>query len=289
MANANKFVPEVWAQEILLANRQNLVAGQSGVVNHDYEGDIASAGDTVHINGLEPVTVKTYDRVNGLGAPQRLTTNRVTLSITEEKAYDFLVDDIEKAQTNPKYMATATSEASYVLSLVQDEFVLGTMLAGADAGNAVSASIVAPEDFYSKVLVPLRTKLNKAKVRADGRFVIIDPEAEAFLLLDKRFTASGADAADSRLLNGEVGRAAGFSILVSTSTQVAGSPAVGTTPAVPAKCIAGIANATTVADQVVKTRGMESENYFGTRVNGLHVYGAKVVRPKNLAVASWTV
>ena len=165
------------------------------------------------------------------------------------------------------------------MTKVQDGFVLAAMVAGGATGNAVTAELdpAVETEYYNRVLVPLRTKLNKASVPTDGRFVIIDPDAEALLLLDKRFIANGTAAGDARLLNGSIGYAAGFRVLVSNSDAVAG------------KAVAGVASACTVADQIVKVRGIESENWFGTRVQGLHVYGAKVVRPANLVVATWTV
>ncbi|WP_375425489.1 hypothetical protein [uncultured Friedmanniella sp.] len=280
--STNTFVPTIWSKEIALGVKRALVAAQPGVVNHDYEGDVANQGDSVHINGLEPVTVKDYDRTAGLGAPERLTTNRTTLTIDQAKSFDFLVDDIEKVQTNPKYLASATDDSAYRIALVEDDFVLGVMVAG--AGNATGANkitvtgaqgIDAAEDFYDKILIPLRTRLNKAECPTAARFVLVDADAEAKLLLDKRFVASGADAADDRLQNGVIGKAAGFTVILTNAPAIAG------------KAVAGVGNATTVADQIVKVRGMESENWFGTRVSGLRVYGAKVTRPANLAVATW--
>lgn len=271
-----EFVPTIWSREIHRGNQARLVT-QEGIVNHDYEGDITQAGDTVHINGLEPVTIKDYDRAEGLGDPERLEANRRTLVIDQMKAFDFLVDDIEKVQANADLLGAATGNASRGLVAVQDDFVLDLMVKGA-ATKATKALAESDEKaFFNKVVVAGRTALNKASVTSEGRFIVTDPEGEAYLSLDPRFIANGSSESDERLLNGQVGRIGGFRVLVSNSAKVAG------------KAVIGTPDATTVADQIVKVRGMESERYFGTRVSGLHVYGAKVTRPENLFVVTYTV
>ena len=54
------FTPEVWSQELLMALEKAQVIAADGVVNRDYEGEIAQAGDTVHINSIGDPTVATY-------------------------------------------------------------------------------------------------------------------------------------------------------------------------------------------------------------------------------------
>lgn len=49
---------------------------------------------------------------------------------------------------------------------------------------------------------------------------------------------------------------------------------------------AGSTIATTYADQILKTSAYSPEKRFGDAVKGLHVYGAKVIRPEALVVAS---
>ena len=81
---------------------------------------------------------------------------------------------------------------------------------------------------------------------------------------------------DRRLANGEVGEAAGFSILKSNN--------VPNTAGAKYKIFAGHSMATTYVEQVLDVQTYKPEKRFGDAVKGLHVYGAKVVRPDNLAV-----
>jgi hypothetical protein len=58
----------------------------------------------------------------------------------------------------------------------------------------------------------------------------------------------------------------------------------GTLPEVSSYIIAGHRMATTFADQISKTEAYRPPDSFSDAVKGLHLYGAKVVRPEALAV-----
>jgi hypothetical protein len=40
----NNFIPAIWSQTLLENLRNNLVYGQPGIINRDYEGEISGAG-----------------------------------------------------------------------------------------------------------------------------------------------------------------------------------------------------------------------------------------------------
>ena len=54
------FIPELWNARLLYNLEKAHVA--SNFVNKDYEGEIKNLGDTVHINKIGPVTIKTYTK-----------------------------------------------------------------------------------------------------------------------------------------------------------------------------------------------------------------------------------
>src|SRR5206468_11232611 len=95
------------------------------------------------------------------------------------------------------------------------------------------------------------------------------------LLKDDRFVRSGTPVGDRRLANGEVGEAAGFTILRSNNVPDDSGAKY--------KIIAGHAMATTYVEQILDVQTYKPEKRFGDAVKGLHVYGAKVVRGDNLA------
>jgi hypothetical protein len=47
-------------------------------------------------------------------------------------------------------------------------------------------------------------------------------------------------------------------------------------------------NAIAFAEQIVETRAMDLEDSFAVGVSGLHVFGAKVVKPNEMVVGTFT-
>lgn len=270
------FIPELWSARLLYALDNAHIA--ANLVNRDYEGLIRQQGDTVHINTIGPVTVDDYTRNTDIDDPEVLTTAEQTLVIDQAKYFNFQVDDVDAAQSAGDLMDAAMARAAYALNDASDAYLLSVIASGADSGNVIGSSAavsLTASNVYENI-VALRTKLDKANVPTSGRFVVVPPEVYALLLLDDRFVkASDAGTANATLLNGEVGRVAGFTVYMSNNTPYATE-----TWSIPA----GVAAATTYAEQIVSTEAYRLEKRFADAVKGLHVYGAKVTDGKQLAV-----
>lgn len=283
MAIAN-FIPEVWSAALLKALRDRLTYAQAGVINRNYEGDIARAGDTVHITSFNDPAVRTYTRNTNITWDQ-LSSTQQTLVVDQEKYFAFTVDDVDRRQALPGFVEEATVGASYNLAAQADSHVASLMAAGVHADNKLDpAAITNPEDAYD-LLVELRTVLTRSNTPDDGRFVVIPPELYGVLLKDDRFIRADASGTTAGLRNGYVGRAAGFDVIESNRVPEDDSGEDGTVYTV----LAGHSIATTYAEQILNTEALRLENQFGDGVRGLHVYGGKVIRPKNLASVDVTV
>lgn len=280
MAISN-FIPEIWAASVLANLRNQLVYGQAGVINRDYEGDIARAGDTVHITSFTDPAVRSYSRNTDI-TWDTLTDDGQTLTIDQSKYFAFSVDDLDKRQALNGFMDNVTVGASYNLSNAADTFLSTTMAAGVDSGNelgAVTVDSATPSEAYDLV-VEIRTLLVKSNTPATGRFVIVPPELYAVLLHDDRFVRCDASGSTDGLRNGMVGRIAGFDVIESNTVPESGGAFT---------VLAGHGIATTYAEQIASVEAIRRENQFGDGVKGLHLYGARVVRPKNLASAVVTI
>ncbi|MFC8494717.1 P22 coat protein - protein 5 domain protein [Streptomyces sp. NPDC057235] len=276
------FVPEIWSSRLLVATRKALVYAAPNVVNRDYEGDISEAGDTVRITSVSRPAIGTYVPGSTVITPEKLNTAQRTLVVDQSKYWAFSVDDVDKRQAKSNLIPQAMSEAAYGLADIMDQYVAGlyTQIAAGNFLNAQGSPIdtyTSPKDFYDKVLVPLRTRLQKSSVPTTGRYVIVPPEAYASLLLDDRFIQADSAGTDAGLRNGLVGRAAGFDIYESNNCPVP----TGDTTVVQA----GVKEAITFAEQINKTEAYRPESSFSDAVKGLALYGAKVIRPDHLAAA----
>lgn len=270
------FIPELWSARLMYALEKSHIA--ANLVNRDYEGVIRQQGDTVHINSIGAVTVDDYTRNTDITDPEILTTTDQTLEITQAKYFNFQIDDVDAAQVAGDMMDTAMARAAYALNDTADSYLLGVITAGADPGNILgsSAAVNLTADTVYENIVGLRTVLDKQNVPNAGRYIVVPPEIYALLLMDDRFVkASDGGTANATLLNGEVGRVAGFTVYMSNNV-----PYSVDTWSIPAS----IAYSTTYAEQIVSTEAYRMEKRFADAVKGLHVYGAKVTDGKAVAV-----
>lgn len=280
----DNFIPEVWSARILQNLHKAHVFGQSGVVNTDYEGEIGQAGDTVRINSIGAVTVRSYTKNSDITGPDTLTDAQRSLLIDQSPYFNFQVDDVDRAQTRPDVMDEAMREAAYALRDDADTYIAG-LHGDADSGNLLG-STGSPESFSAaadayEALVDLAVLLDEANVPDEGRWVVAPPAFHGYLLKDDRFVKAGVLPADQRLRNGMVGQAAGFDVL--KSNNVADPDGDRTS----FKIIAGHRIGISYADQINSVEAYRPEKRFADAVKGLHLYGAKVVRPTAIAVLTW--
>ena len=283
-----RFRPEIWSAALLVALQKRLVYAQPGVVNRDYEGEISEAGDTVRITSVSDPTIGTYTPNGTAIVPEELTDAQRTLVVDQAKYFAFYVDDVDKRQAKGDVIPTAMMRAAYKLADQADQYVAG-FYTGIQAGNAVNAGstitftaigATATEEFYNKVLVPLKVKLDEANVPTEGRYVVVPSWGHAMLLLSSLFSRADGSGAAAAGRNGYVGEAAGFNILMSNNTPV---PAGGRNIVT-----AGVDMGISFAEQINKTEAYRPEAKFADAVKGLYLYGGKLVRPDALAYADVT-
>lgn len=276
------FIPELWSARLLYALEKAHVA--TNLVNRNYEGEISNHGDTVHINTIGAITVKSYAKNTDIDAPETLATTDQTLVIDQAKYFNFQVDDVDKVQAAGELVDTAMGRAAYALADVSDAYLLGVIAAGAAAGNTIgsaAAPIALTASNVYENIVKLKTKLDKANVPNTGRTIVVPPDVHSLLLLDDRFAKSTATAGQEALINGLVGRIAGFDVYMSNNVKTGTGTDTGKTPYF--EITAQITDATTYAEQIIKTEAYRMESRFADAVKGLHVYGAKVTDGTKIA------
>ena len=273
------FIPTVWAARLLVALEKSLVYGQTNVCNRDYEGEVRASGNTVKIASIGDVTVDDYTKDTDIGDPETLTDAEQTLLIDQAKFFNFYVDSIDRAQQNVNALDEAMRRASWSLRDYADTFLAGIMEAAVVTGNKIGTTgtpkVPTKDDAY-EYLVDLGVLLDEANVPIEGRFVVVPAWFHGLLLKDERFVKAGTRRSDIAIRNGEVGEAAGFSILKSNN--------VPNTTGEKYKILAGHSIATSYVEQIVDVQTYKPEKRFGDAVKGLHVYGGKVVRPTALAM-----
>lgn len=279
MAVAN-FIPDIWSAKLLIALRKNMVG--TSLVNRDYEGEIRRQGDSVKITSITDVTIGNYTVHTDITFEDLDDATR-SLIIDQSKYFAFEIDDVEKAQSvnGGSLMAAAMESASYGLATTQDAFLLDLINDAAEAtGNDLGTVAIhtVAKNLYDS-FVDLNVKMDEANVPDDGRrFAVASPALHGRLLKLDEFIAAGDAAGAATRSSGYIGEIAGLKIFKSNNL-----PAVTDVAATGGLAIAGHPIATTMAEQIASTEAVRLEKRFADGVKGLHLYGAKVVRPTAVA------
>ncbi|OPX80423.1 MAG: P22 coat protein - gene protein 5 [Methanosaeta sp. PtaB.Bin039] len=281
----DNFIPELWAANLLLQARKNLVYGQPGVINRNYQGTIGQKGDTLHIVGIGSVTISDYTKGTDMAAPQQLTDADTELRISQQKSFSVAIEDLDKAQAAGNFEAAARDQAGYDLADTRDQFIASLYTDASAANlNGSDASAIVPDAVQDggsnnifNVIEDCATLLSDSKVPKIGRFMVVPPWVSAMITKDLKLAGAAAGAiAGGAILNGFVTRIAGFDVLESQNVPNTGGAKY--------KILFGTSQAITFADQIVKVEALRDPDQFRDIVRGLDVYGAKVAQPDYLGV-----
>lgn len=267
----NNFISTVWSETLYSQMDKKYIAVAN--CNREFEGDIKNRGDRVKICGVGNINVFDYTKNEDFeSAAQELGDVVKTLIIDQAKAFNFQIDDIEKAQTNPKLMDAAVRNAAAALANVADQYVFSLC---SKAGSNISAT--ATVDNIIPLLIDARTKLLKQNVCDPGDIVIeVSPEVSN-LILKSKINSSNEDTA---LETGCIGNIAGCKVYVSNNILVEGNIH---------KCIARSKRAIAFAEQLSEMDAYRPEKRFADAVKGLHLYGAQVIYPSEMVRLDLTV
>jgi hypothetical protein len=252
----------IWHAGLLENFHQNLFVIPT--LNSSYEGDIVNGGEIVKITGFTQPTINTY---SGTITRQALTDSSQSLAIDQKKYFAFLVDDVDKVQAAGSFDQVLT-DAGAGLADVAEDYVLNAMVTNGTSAGTTAVTTNALADAAVKLI---RTALVKAKVPTQDRYLAVNPEAAAYLM-DTGGTLFKANeaASDETLRNGVIGRYRGFTVIETPSASLANSAK---------PCFVGYhGRSVAFVNQIIKTRAQTALDAFGDQIDGLNVYGGKVLR-----------
>lgn len=257
------FIPQIWHGAMLSQLTHGAVL--AALANRSYEG-LVKAGNQVHFTGTTPISVKDYKTAGRVTTPEEVSDEGFDLNIDFEKAFDFLVDDIDRRQAAGSLDNYTESAA---IGLLEDtEATLATTLLG---GDTAPYSVAAPGSFKAAwdVLLELRERLSDAKAPMSDRICVVNASFER-ALLDAEGTLAKVDTSGDNkgLREATIGSLAGFRIVVNNYLDNTKPTAIGYH-----------APTLVLANQIDKLEALRAEKKFADRIRGLHVYGTGLVRP----------
>jgi len=272
--NADAFIPQIWDTSIQRTLEDNLVALRISRTR-PRKGAMKS-GDTVYFNGLADPTVGDY---SGSITYEELDSGTVALLIDQQKHYAFKVTDVEQAMANVDLKGSQTSRAAYQLKKAVDTYVMG-LYTEADTGNVVTDATTDSATILSNVSSAVR-KLEEQNVMEGQMWMTIPPWVKEKLIL------AGVVFQINNGTNqkGQMAWANYLGLDMFVTNQVVNT---NTAAAPVSKCMFGAYDAIVYDNVLEKSRMMELESSFDYGCSGLTVFGAKVIRPKELGYLDLT-
>lgn len=286
--SGSAFIPEIWSGKLQVKFYKSTVLAE--ITNNDWESEIKSMGDTVHIRSIPTITINNYEKGQSL-TNQVPTSTPIDLLIDKGKYFAVVVDDVDEVQADVKLMDIFSNDASEQMKIAIDNDVLNNVAADAAAANkgtaagAISGDInlgetgapihITVSNVLEKIL-EVGLVLDEQNVPEDGRWMVI-PSWMAPLLKNsdlKQAYLTGDDT--SPLRNGKIGMIDRFTLYTTNNLDVVADDVDAW------HVLAGTRDAISFASQITNVESLRSTTTFGNIVRGLNVYGYSVVKPEAL-------
>ena len=265
------FIPTVWSENLY----KNLERKYVAVANctREWEGDIKQCGDRVKICGIGPISIFNYTKDNNLPEPSALSDNARELIINQAKAFNFQIDDIDRAQTKPSLMNAAIRKAADALADVADQYIY-SLCESMNPGDFINVTDTSETALINTILDSIAALQSKG-VR-DDLVLEVPPVVAAKIYKEKLGLLSDNN---GLLENGCIGSIAGCKIFVSHNINMSVSGDVEIY-----RCFLRTKRAIAFAEQLSEIEAYRPEHRFADAVKGLHLYGAKIVYPDEILV-----
>lgn len=281
--------PEVWAGKLLVKFYKQCV--YQDISNTDYEGEIRSYGDTVHIRTTPDITISDYVKGQTLVHEQPEPAN-VDLLIDKGKYWSFVARTVDLAQADYNFVDDWTTDAAEQLKITIDATVLGSIYADAAAENkgatagVISANInlgvtgtpvVVTKANILDYIVDCGTVLDEQNIPESNRWFLLPPWACGMIKQSDLKDASLAGDGTSILRNGRLGMIDRFTLYMTNQLTTVSDGGTVT------NMIFGHKSATTFATQLIENDGpLKDVDKFGDFYRGLQVFGYEVIKPDAL-------
>lgn len=262
------FKPMFWSKYCQTELKKDLVL--SNWCDYQFEGEFKFGARLKVVGAVRP-TIQKYVPGKDLTI-ENLGDNSQYIDITESDAFAFEVDDIDAAQSSPGYLETQFDEAKTALAESADAFV-GKQAMHADKGMFSESTDISTLTSFLKPIDDAHQKLYKNNVSQKTELAA-DLNPEHIIGIRKELSELFTDNVEFTK-RGALGKYANTYLRMSNNLYNDGTDDYEMVRTKKAIAFCG---------QINKVETCKKEKGFADIVKGLHVYGAKVIRPKELYV-----
>ena len=272
MAYTN-FIPSVWAEAINRELERVCVFAED--CNRQYEGNVASKGDSVHILGVGKPTIRTLDRANASGeiaAAEEIEDKSVILNINQIRYFNYKVGDIDKAQAVNGLMDALSAETGEEMANEIDKYI-ANFAVDADVQKLNSSAVKVTKDNVLTILDDAIQALQENDVNmTKGVTVTVSPR---FYKLFKQAYLSNDTSNSEMLKNGKVAMYGSVTVKLSNNVCKTADGAEDNIMIRTKRAIAFV-------NPLTHTEAYRPEKSFADAVKGFALFDGKVVRPKEI-------
>ena len=277
------FIPTVWNEQIDRELERLCVFAED--CNRKYEGKVKDKGESVKILGVGKPTIRSIakaDRNNDIEAAETIEDTSIIMVIDQIRYFNYKVGDIDKAQAVGGVMDALQEETSEGLANEVDTYIANL----AKEKQAVKLYATAKKVVVTKeeangernvlrVLDDAAKVLYKNDVKTSTP-IIATVDVDFYMAFREAYGDKDTD--NSKILkNGKVAMYGNITIKMSNNVAKDGD-----TSLIQVKTKRAIA----YAKPLTHTEPYRPENGFADAVKGFILFGAKIVRPKEMVVAN---
>lgn len=217
------------------------------VTNQDYDW---SGVDTIKVYNIPTVSLSNYTRSgsNRYGSPSELENSLQSFQITQDKAWTFTIDKLNRAQSQMVMDAgKAVARQTRLVNIPHiDTYTFRKMALAAQTAGNKDTTTATKSNAYS-LLLQAQENMDDANVPEEGRVYLVTPTFAGLLKQDATFMRD-CDTAQNMLIKGMIGMIDGAKIVKVPSSRLPSVTAGGTTT----KCsFIGAHPIATVAPQIL--------------------------------------
>lgn len=277
------FIPTVWNEQIDRELERLCVFAED--CNRKYEGKVKDKGESVKILGVGKPTIRSIakaDRNNDIEAAETIEDTSIIMVIDQIRYFNYKVGDIDKAQAVGGVMDALQEETSeglanevdtYIANLAKDKQAV--KLYPTAKTVVVSKTESSGERNVLRVLDDAAKVLYKNNVKTSTP-IIATVDVDFYMAFREAYGDKDTD--NSKILkNGKVAMYGNITIKMSNNVAKDGD-----TSLIQVKTKRAIA----YAKPLTHTEPYRPEKGFADAVKGFILFGAKIVRPKEMVVAN---
>ena len=266
----NSFKQVIWSKSILKSLEK--ITSLRNHCDFQYERDTTNAKEVKILNVNRP-TIHRYVPGTAL-VRESVQDGEQTLKLDQFFYYNYEVEDIDKAQSVPGLMEAATDEAAQGLSLEGDKYVAEIVKTAADADEiGVSAEVTLTKTNAVETVEKGFVHLYENDCKINDTFYL-ELAPSAYSLFKQNLTETSTNNPEL-LKKGAVGKYNNALVCIENCLPKAEDTTYN---------ILRTNKAIAFAEQIDKVEKYRPQDAFTDAIKALYVFGAKIVRPKEIYV-----